>query len=177
MKILGIDPGIGRTGWGVIRIESGELRVEKYGCIETSMELPLEQRLLVVHEEISRIINDFSPNALAIEELFFNTNAKTALVVGQARGVVLLAAAQHAIPVSVYTPLQVKIAVTGYGRAEKGQVGQMVKTLLKLSSIPKPDDTSDALAIAITHAFSYKNSNIEKRNPKYPSLKLRSDKQ
>lgn len=154
MKILGIDPGIGRTGWGVIEVESGKLRVEKYGCIETSLKLPLEQRLQVVYQNISRIIAEEKPNALAIEELFFNTNAKTALVVGQARGVMLLAAAENSMSVSVYTPLQVKIAVTGYGRAEKGQVGQMVKTLLKLPSVPKPDDTADALAIAITHAFT-----------------------
>ena len=95
-------------------------------------------------------------DAFAIEELFFNTNAKTALVVGQARGVALLVAAQKQLPIAAYTPLQVKIAVTGYGRAEKNQVGQMVKTILKLTSIPKPDDTADALAIALTHAFSYK---------------------
>lgn len=156
MKILGIDPGIGRTGWGVIGGESSKLKVESYGCIETSMELPLQERLRELHEQISRIINDFSPNALAIEELFFQNNAKTALVVGQARGVVLLAAAQHGLSVGEYTPLEVKVAVTGYGKAQKNQVGQMVKTLLKLSSIPKPDDTADALAIAITHAFSYK---------------------
>lgn len=157
MKILGIDPGIGRTGWGVIRVERGELKVEKYGCIETSMKLPLEERLLAVHTEISRVINEESPSALAIEELFFQNNAKTALVVGQARGVALLAAAQNGLSVGEYTPLQVKVAVAGYGKAEKGQVGQMVKTLLKLQAIPKPDDTADALAIAITHAFSYKS--------------------
>jgi crossover junction endodeoxyribonuclease RuvC len=159
MKILGIDPGIGRTGWGVIEAERGELRVEKYGCIETSMDTPVEKRLQEVYEQISALIKEYEPDEFAIEELFFNTNAKTALVVGQARGVILLAAAEKNIPISVYTPLQVKIAVTGYGRAEKAQVGIMVKTLLKLPSVPKPDDTSDALAVALTHAFSYKIKN------------------
>ena len=156
MKILGIDPGIGRTGWGVIEVQSAKCKVQSFGCIETSMKLPLEKRLQEIHAEISRIINEESPNALAIEELFFQNNAKTAMVVGQARGVVLLAAAQHGLSVGEYTPLEVKVAVAGYGKAEKAQVGQMVKTLLKLQAIPKPDDTADALAIAITHAFAYK---------------------
>ncbi len=161
MKILGIDPGIARMGWGLVRVEGGALRVEGYGCIETDKGVALEERLRVVHEDISRIITEEKPNALAIEELFFNTNAKTALVVGQARGVVLLAAAQHDIPVSVYTPLQVKIAVTGYGRAEKNQVGEMVKMILKLDKAPKLDDTADALAVALTHAFSYKVNKLK----------------
>ena len=109
-----------------------------------------------IHEEISRIIKTHKPNALSIEELFFANNAKTAFVVGQARGVILLAAAEDNLEIAVYTPLQVKMALTGYGRAEKAQIGQMVKTLLNLKEIPKPDDTADALAIAMTHAFSNK---------------------
>lgn len=157
MKILGIDPGIGRAGWGVIEFERGAVRGESFGCIETSLKTAPEKRLQEVFEAVSRIINEYKPNALAIEDLFFNSNAKTALVVGQARGVVLLAASQNNIPVSVYTPLQVKMAVTGYGRAEKGQVAKMVKTLLKLTSIPKLDDTTDALAIALTHAYMSKS--------------------
>lgn len=160
MRILGIDPGIGRTGWGVVEVQSAKLKVKSYGCVETPAGMEVGERLQVLYKEISRIIAEELPNALAIEELFFNTNAKTALVVGQARGVVLLAASQNKLPLGVYTPLQVKIAVTGYGRAEKGQVGQMVKTILKLPSIPKPDDTADALAIAITHAFSHKTPKI-----------------
>ena len=156
MKILGIDPGIGRTGWGIIGVESGKLKVENFGCIETAIETPVEKRLQEVYEQVTSLIKEHQPDEFAIEELFFNTNAKTALVVGQARGVILLAAAEKNIPISVYTPLQVKIAVTGYGRAEKGQVGMLVKTLLKLSSVPKPDDTSDALAVALTHAFTVK---------------------
>lgn len=156
MKIIGIDPGIGRTGWGVIEVRSGKSEVINFGCIETSQNFSLESRLQVLYQEIITLLREEKLEALAIEELFFNTNSKTAMIVGQARGVVLLAAAQHGIPVTVYTPLQVKIAVTGYGRAEKKQVGKMVKTLLHLDTIPKPDDTADALAIALTHAFSYK---------------------
>ena len=156
MRILGIDPGIGRTGWGVIETKNSKLTTQNFGCIETEAGIDVEKRLQILYEALINIIREEKPDVLAIEDLFFNTNAKTALTVGQARGVVLLAAAQSGFSISVYTPLQVKIAVTGYGRAEKGQVGQMVKTILKLSSIPKPDDTADALAIAITHAFSHK---------------------
>jgi crossover junction endodeoxyribonuclease RuvC len=156
MRIIGIDPGIGRTGWGVIDVRSGKLEIRNFGCIETSQNLSVENRLEVIYEEITAFLQKEKPEAFSIEELFFNTNSKTAMVVGQARGVILLAAARQKIPVTVYTPLQVKIAVTGYGRAEKSQVGQMVKTLLHLQAIPKPDDTADALAIAITHAFSYR---------------------
>ena len=156
MRILGIDPGIGRTGWGVIDVEGQKLNVITYGCIETPTGMKTEKRLQVIHQEISRVITEYIPSAFAIEDLFFNTNAKTALVVGQARGVILLAASQHNLSIGVYTPLQVKIAVSGYGRADKKQVGHMVKTILKLDTIPKPDDTTDALAIALTHAFSYK---------------------
>ncbi|KKP79632.1 MAG: Crossover junction endodeoxyribonuclease RuvC [Candidatus Levybacteria bacterium GW2011_GWB1_35_5] len=107
------------------------------------------------------IIKKYKPEALAIEELFFNTNAKTAFIVGQARGVILLAASQNKLNISIYTPLQVKMAITGYGRAEKNQIGQMVKILLKLKTIPKPDDTADALAVALTHAFSAKMSKFK----------------
>ena len=156
MQILGIDPGIGRTGWGVIEAQGATFTAQKFGCLETTPKSETSERLKLIYAFIQHLVEEFKPDALAIEDLFFNTNAKTALVVGQARGVVLLCAAQNNIPISVYTPLQVKIAVTGYGRAEKKQVGQMVKILLHLSNIPKPDDTADALAIAITHAFSAK---------------------
>lgn len=160
MRILGIDPGIGRTGWGVIEVQGAKLKVQSYGCIETPVGMDMEKRLQALYEQLTTIIKAEEPDALGIEDLFFNTNAKTALVVGQARGVVLLTASQNNLSLGVYTPLQVKIAVTGYGRAEKGQVGQMVKTILKLDKIPKPDDTADALAIAITHAFSYKTAKL-----------------
>ncbi len=156
MRILGIDPGIGRTGWGMIEVQNAKLKIQSYGCIETTKTFALGARLESLYEQVQQVIQGYKPDALAIEELFFNTNAKTAMVVGQARGVILLAASQSRLPISVYTPLQVKIAVTGYGRAEKRQVGQMIKTILHLDTIPKPDDTADALAIAVTHAFSYK---------------------
>lgn len=156
MIILGIDPGIGRTGWGIIHSQSGTVSAHHYGCIETHKTMIGEKRLQELYEQINAIIQLEQPDVVAIEELFFNTNVSTALIVGQARGVILLAAAQHNIPVAVYTPSQVKIAVTGYGKADKKQVGQMIKTLLKLTSIPKLDDTADALAIALTHAFSVK---------------------
>ncbi len=156
MRILGIDPGIGRTGWGVIEIQNSELRIMNYGCIETFLKKSFAERLAELYKDINDIITKNKPDTLAIEELFFNTNAKTALVVGQARGVVLLAAAQQGLSIAVYTPLQVKIAVAGYGRAEKKQVEKMVMTLLSLTKKPKYDDTSDALAIALTHAYSRK---------------------
>jgi crossover junction endodeoxyribonuclease RuvC len=156
MRILGIDPGIGRTGWGVIEVQSSKIKAQSFGCLETEVNGQAEVRLKDLYEQLNKAITDNNPDVLAIEDLFFNTNTKTALIVGQARGVVLLAAAQHKLPVTVYTPLQVKMALTGYGRAEKKQIAQMVKTLLTLSTIPKPDDVTDALAIAITHAFSYK---------------------
>lgn len=156
MRILGIDPGIGRCGWGVIETQGSKIKAIDYGCIETSASLSIEQRLEEVYREVSKIIKKHEPKAFSIEELFFNNNAKTAFVVGQARGVILLAASQAGMPANIYTPLQVKMAVTGYGRAEKAQIGKMVKTILALKEIPKLDDTSDALAVALAHAFSAK---------------------
>ena len=160
MRILGIDPGIGKCGWGVIEAENSKLKVLAYGCIETSSKKELPQRLSEVYKEIERIIKSNSPDCLSIEELFFNTNAKTAFMVGQARGVILLSAGLGKIPIAIYTPLQVKMALTGYGRADKNQIAQMVKVILKLEKIPKIDDTSDALAVALTHAFSSKLSKL-----------------
>lgn len=172
MKILGIDPGIGRTGWGVVEMangkparnasqnEAGGWQMANSGCIETGKEMKLEERIGEVYASVREIIKSEKPDEMAIEELFFNTNAKTALVVGQARGVVLLAASQAKLPISVYTPLQVKIAITGYGRAEKPQVEKMMMTQLGLKIKPKIDDISDALAIALTHAFSYKSPKL-----------------
>ncbi len=156
MRILGIDPGIGRTGWGVIDSQKGKVVPISYGCIETPSTDSISERLFSIHTIVLELIKDYRPESMAIEDLFFNTNAKTAFIVGQARGVILLAAGQSHMSISVYTPLQVKVAVSGYGRAEKNQIGQMIKTILQLPSIPKPDDTADALAIALTHAFSKK---------------------
>lgn len=154
MRILGIDPGLARIGWAIIEREKTSVRAFAYDCFETKAKEETERRLLQIHNEMVRLIQAYKPDTLAIEELFFGANAKTAFAVGQARGVVLLAAARKHVPLAVYTPPQVKIAVTGYGRADKQQVGRMVKTLLKLKEIPKPDDVADALAVALTHAFS-----------------------
>lgn len=168
MKILGLDPGVGRTGWGIIRQDKGKIESIGYGCIETEAKKEIGQRLLETYNEVEKIFRENRPDAVAIEELFFNTNAKTAFMVGQARGVLMLLAAQNGLSLGVYTPLQVKIAITGYGQAEKSQVGKMVKTLLGLSEIPRPDDVTDALAIAITHVFS------KKFDPSLPRLSMAS---
>ena len=164
MRILGVDPGIGRTGWGIIDIENSKLKIVDCGCVETRAGTNVENRLLTISLEIESLIKEYKPDVLSIEELFFSTNAKTAFIVGQARGVVLLLAAKNKLEVSIYTPLQVKMALTGYGRADKNQIAQMVKVILKLEKIPKIDDTSDALAVAITHAFSAKLKNLNIRN-------------
>ncbi|MCL4354867.1 crossover junction endodeoxyribonuclease RuvC [Patescibacteria group bacterium] len=157
MRILGIDPGIARTGWGVVEVVNSNIKAQDYGCFETSSKKQTSERLVEIHNFIRKTIKEQKPDELAIEDLFFNNNAKTAFIVGQARGVVLLTSAISSIPSFVYTPLQVKIAVSGYGRADKPQVGQMVKTILCLKTMPRPDDTTDALAIALTHAFSRKS--------------------
>jgi crossover junction endodeoxyribonuclease RuvC len=163
MVILGIDPGIGRCGWGIVKsVNSSNSTAIEYGCIETKPNKKTEERLLEISEEVEKIIKENKPDVLAIEELFFGSNSKTALIVGQARGVILLEASRKKLPVFVYTPLQVKMALTGYGRADKNQIGQMVKVVLKLEKIPKIDDTSDALAVALTHAFSAKMGRINK---------------
>jgi crossover junction endodeoxyribonuclease RuvC len=162
MIILGIDPGIGRCGWGVIKAEGSNLKVQSYGCIETKPDKKIEERLLQIGEEVNDLIKENRPDVLAIEELFFGTNSKTALIVGHARGVILLEASRKKLPVFVYTPLQIKMALTGYGRADKNQIAQMVKVILKLEKIPKIDDTSDALAAALTHSFSAKMGELNK---------------
>ncbi len=156
MRIIGIDPGIARSGWGVIEDANGKIKVLDYGCFETPKTDTIQKRLLSIHTFLSSLFDEYTPDALAVEELFFNKNTTTALIVGQARGVVLLAAAARNITATSYTPLQVKMSLTGYGRADKNQIGKMVKTVLTLNQLPKPDDTADALAIALTHAFSYK---------------------
>jgi len=152
MIILGIDPGFGRTGWGVLQDEQGQLKMIAYGCIETAKEKEFSQRLEILYKEVKQIIKKFKPNALAVEELFFCKNITTAIKVSHARGVILLAGKQAKISVYEFTPLQVKQAVSGYGKADKQQVQQMVKTLLGLKEIPKPDDAADALAVAICGA-------------------------
>ncbi len=156
MIILGIDPGIGKVGWGVIKDESGKQKALEYGCFETSSKLNLDERLARIYDFITDLIEKFTPEVLAIEQLYFAANSKTALIVGQARGVILLAASKSNLPTASYTPLQVKQALTGYGQASKNQIQSMVGSILHLSKKVAQDDTADALAIAITHAFSYK---------------------
>lgn len=154
MVILGIDPGFARVGWGVLEVQNSEFKIKNYGCIETSKDTASQERLVSVYKEICVLIKKYKPDALAIEELFFVNNAKTAFKVGEARGVIILAGAIQKIPVFSYTPLQVKIAVTGYGNADKTQVGRMIKAILKLKEMPKLDDTADAIAVALTHSFT-----------------------
>lgn len=149
MIILGIDPGFARMGWGLISKIGAKFTLIDYGCLETSVELALSDRLETVFNGISDIIEKYKPDLAGLETLFFNTNAKTAVKVGEARGVLLLALKQRGIKVVDVTPLQVKQAVAGYGRAEKTQVQKMVKALLNLKEIPRPDDAADALAIAL----------------------------
>lgn len=156
MKILGIDPGIGRMGWGIIEPQGQSFTVHGYGCVETEPNSDIPGRLYAIYDEVCRIIDEYKPDALSIEDLFFAKNAKTAFSVGQARGVILLAASQKNLQITVYTPLQVKSAVTGYGKADKKQVAQMVKLQLKMKEIPKLDDVSDALAVALTLAVTKK---------------------
>lgn len=154
MKILGIDPGIAIVGFGVIEYDGFKFKTIDYGAITTPAHTPLPARLKMVYDDMNYVIEKFKPDQVAIEELFFNNNAKTAIAVGQARGVLILAAENRKIPVYEYTPLQVKQGVVGYGRADKKQVQQMVKAMLSLHEIPKPDDTADALAIAVCHAHT-----------------------
>ena len=154
MRILGIDPGFAIVGWGIIDSERGNIRPVAYGAITTPAHTSLESRLLTIQRDLESLIEKYKPDEMAIEELFYNNNAKTVINVGQARGVLILAGENHNVPVFEYTPLQVKQGVVGYGRAEKKQVQQMVKNILGLHEVPKPDDTADALAIAICHAHS-----------------------
>jgi crossover junction endodeoxyribonuclease RuvC len=156
LVILGIDPGLAIVGYGAIREEGGRLSLIEYGAVTTSSDDNFPHRICDVYDGVQYLIDKFAPDAIAIEELFFNKNVKTALMVAQARGVALLCAAKHTPALYEYTPLQVKQAVVGYGRAQKTQVQQMVKVLLCLNDIPKPDDAADALAVAICHAHSGK---------------------
>lgn len=152
MIILGIDPGTATTGWGIIKKEGQKYTLLDFGHITTKAKTPLHDRLEIIFEELTQIIEKAKPDHVAVEELFFAANSKTAIAVGQARGVILLAGKKKGLSVFEYTPLEVKMALTGYGRADKNQIQQMVKALLSLSEIPKPDDAADALAIAICHA-------------------------
>jgi len=156
MIILGIDPGLAIVGYGLIEYKGSKYEPIDYGCIYTEADLDLPERLQIIYRELSNLIDRYNPDNVAMEELFFNKNVKTAIKVGQARGVEILAAVNKGKSVYEYTPLQIKQSVVGYGRAEKRQVQEMVKLLLNLKEIPKPDDAADALAVAICHSSCLK---------------------
>lgn len=151
MRIMGIDPGLAIIGYAIIDKAGNSLRPRDYGCIRTSADAPLAERLLAIYREIGLLLEKWQPECMAVEQLFFNRNVTNAFSVGQARGVCLLTAAQAQCAVAEYTPLQVKQAVVGNGRAAKQQVAAMVKAILNLREIPRPDDVTDALAVAICH--------------------------
>lgn len=154
MRIIGIDPGFAITGFGILDYTGNKFSMVDVGVLRTVADIELSKRLLILFDAIEELLEKYRPEVMAVEELFFNTNVKTAIKVGHGRGVALLTAAKAGIDVYEYTPLQVKQAVVGYGRAKKEQVQQMVKVLLNLEKIPKPDDAADALAVAICHAHS-----------------------
>lgn len=160
MLIVGIDPGTATTGYGLVRETDNGLEVVDFGVVVTPAGERPEIRLLQLYEALSKIMLLHRPQSGAVEKLFFQRNVSTAIAVGQARGVAMLVMAQNSVPVSEYTPLEVKQAVTGYGKADKNQVQQMVKALLELEDIPRPDDAADALAIAICHLHSIKYSSL-----------------
>jgi crossover junction endodeoxyribonuclease RuvC len=151
MIVLGIDPGTASTGYGVVRSQGNRFQALEAGVIATPAGTPLERRLADIHEQVGELLDRYEAEALAVEELFFGANVRTAFAVGQGRGVVLLAAGQRGIPTASYNPQQVKAAVCGSGRADKDQVGRMVARLLGLSDTPRPDHAADALAVAVCH--------------------------
>ena len=156
MRVLGIDPGIAIVGYSILDFENNKFKLVEYGCITTASTSPLTERLKFIYMEMENIIKEFKPTDMAIEELFFNKNVKTAITVAQARGVEILSGINNGLSIYEYTPLQVKQGIVGYGRADKFQVQQSVKNMLRLDHIPKPDDAADAIAIAICHCFSSK---------------------
>ena len=160
MVIMGIDPGFAITGYGVVKYEGNKFSVIDYGAVTTKAGEDFSGRLLKIDNQLTELIEKFKPDVVSVEELFFNKNIKTAIAAAHGRGVALTAAARAGKPVFEYTPLQVKQSVVGYGRAEKAQVQQMVKVILNLPEIPKPDDVADALAIAICHGHSCRMGSI-----------------
>ncbi|MFA5009286.1 MAG: crossover junction endodeoxyribonuclease RuvC [Candidatus Paceibacterota bacterium] len=169
MIILGIDPGTATTGVGLIeykKTSQKQLNCLHYGTIITPSKMPLSERLKILYQDLSELIEKYKPEAIAIESLFFFKNAKTVMAVSQARGVALLLIAQKKIPFFEFTPLQAKIAITGYGRAEKIQVQKMLQHILELKKPPKPDDAADALALAICCAYASEFDNLKKNSKK-----------
>ena len=155
MRILGIDPGIATIGFGLVEAERGQARMVTYGAVTTPAGLPLSRRLYQIDRDMEELTGKLRPDVMAIEELFFNTNLTTGIAVAHGRGVILCAAERCGVPLYEYTPGQVKLAVTGYGKAEKRQVMDMTKRLLHLRAVPRPDDAADALALALCHARSF----------------------
>ena len=151
MIVLGIDPGYALMGWGVVEAEGSRMKLINYGCIETKAGVPMQNRLRTLQLGVRDLLNIYKPDDVAFEELFFARNVTTALMVGAARGAAIIAAAEYTNNLYEYTPMQIKQAITGYGKADKKQIQQMVKLLLKMDEIPKPDDAADAIACAITH--------------------------
>lgn len=158
MIILGIDPGYAIVGYGVLEYKNNHFKILDFGAITTDAKTPFNKRLLIIYEKLCGIIERYNPDAMSVEKLFFNNNAKTVIDVSQARGVIMLAAEKNGIEVAEYTPLQVKQSVVGYGRAEKKQVQEMTRRILCLEKVPKPDDTADALAMAICHAHCHNSA-------------------
>ena len=157
MVILGIDPGYATVGYGVVRYDGHRFEALGFGAITTPPDMEFGRRLEIIYRDMGELIEQYRPDYMSIEKLFFNTNITTGIEVAHARGIILLQAVQHGLPYKEYTPLQVKQAITGYGKAEKRQVIEMVKSFLSLSKAPKPDDTADALALAICHGHSVGN--------------------
>ena len=154
MVILGIDPGYAIVGYGAVEVDKGRMRALGYGAITTPAGVPLQNRLLEIYQDMLTLLDHFKPDAVSVEELFFNTNITTGIAVAHGRGIILLSGYQAGLQIYEYTPLQVKQAVVGYGRADKKQVMDMVRRILSLQAVPKPDDAADAVAIALCHARS-----------------------
>ena len=152
--VFGVDPGLASLGWGIVVKDKGDLKVVKYGCITTKSSTELPARLITIYDEIMHLFDTYKPDVLAIEKLFFGKNAKTAMVVGESRGVIMLSAAKRNLTIYEYSPAEIKIALTGYGNADKNQVQRMVQQTLKLEKIPRPNHAADALAVAITASVS-----------------------
>ena len=157
MRIIGIDPGFAIVGYGIVDYDGYSFKTVAFGAITTEAGTPFPERLKIIFDDIGTLLSRYKPDSMAIEKLYFNTNTTTAIEVAEARGVILLAAKLSGVNIAEYTPLQVKQSITGYGKAEKHQVIEMVKTFLSLKAAPKPDDTADALALAICHGHSAGN--------------------
>lgn len=162
MLVMGVDPGTATTGYGVVDYIKGKEQMITYGTIRTAADLPMQLRLLKIYQEFNRLLDEYRPEAVAIEELFHHKNAKTVISVAQSRGVLLMATAARGLELAEYTPLQVKQAVSGYGNADKRQVQIMVQKILRMDQVARPDDAADALAIAICHIHSYRLARLNK---------------